>query len=341
MDSKIGRRQVIRAVAAAAVGASMIGSVAAAPVKMRIAVVPGAYAFLPIFLAVERGFFAAEGLDLEVMRSSQPQQTLMPMLARGDIDLLPTPFSAAILNASKSGFDIKVGGAIAQEREGWNSGTWLVVRNELYESGRIKTISDMKGAKLEAGPAGSQINLAANMALQKAGLSRTDVHYSTRLTLPEWMPAMINGTVDVLATFEPVATQMEKRGLARKLVGFRELAGDLQTLFFVASETHAAKNKESFVKFFRAYIRAAKLLSDVGGRWTPELLQLTSKWTNVEAAILQDVPGPLYYGQLGRIDPASVQHYATFWKDQGLGSEYKASDLMNSSFIDEAIRQSR
>ena len=296
--------------------------------KLRLAIVPGAHSFLPIFVAHSEKYFEQEGVEVEIVKTTQPQMALMPMLARGDLDLMPAPLNPAVMNASKAGFNIKVVASMSQERAGWSSANWIIVRKELHDAGKVRTINDIKGLRIDAGPPGSLINFAANMSLRKVGLARSEMQYATRLTLPDWLPAMSNGSVDVLSVFEPAAAELIKRGVAARLSDLRAVVGDVQTLFFLASDDSIKSKRAQYQRFFAAYARAAKYLTQLGPAWTEDTLELAARWTGVDKGVLETVSGPMYYGQLGKIDLPSLETFARYWVSEGLSAAQPIQSLV-------------
>src|SRR5258706_5571265 len=48
---------------------------------------PAQIAYLPVFYALDRGYFAAEGLDVAIKSYSGSANAQLPLLARGDVDV--------------------------------------------------------------------------------------------------------------------------------------------------------------------------------------------------------------------------------------------------------------
>ena len=54
------------------------------------------------------------------------------------------------------------------------------MRKDLWDSGAVRKISDLRGRKIDAATPGAPINLLVNQMLVKAGLTRSDVVYTER-----------------------------------------------------------------------------------------------------------------------------------------------------------------
>src|SRR5207249_4191383 len=85
-------------------------SASAAPLlqraRLRVGMIP-VVANATIFVPLEKGYFAAEGIDLEWEPVASTSEAT-GQLAAGNIDLTPTTMSAALLNAWARGVDIKI-----------------------------------------------------------------------------------------------------------------------------------------------------------------------------------------------------------------------------------------
>src|SRR5215218_1881556 len=77
---------------------------ASEPVTLRVGMNVGA-SDAGIFLAMDRGYFAEQGFEIDVTRGSTE---LMPSVATGDLDVLAPSVSAAMLNAMARDIPLRV-----------------------------------------------------------------------------------------------------------------------------------------------------------------------------------------------------------------------------------------
>lgn len=63
---------------------------------------------LPIFLAIDKGYFAREHLDVKIVRANVPAMMQLPALARGEIDIAPMVLAPGFFNQFTQGFDVKL-----------------------------------------------------------------------------------------------------------------------------------------------------------------------------------------------------------------------------------------
>jgi NitT/TauT family transport system substrate-binding protein len=195
-----------------------------AKTSIRLSLNPLVYAHLPVMMAVDKGYFVQEGIEPIVTKYTGSAVTQMPLLARGDLDITGVVGGPALFNQYADGFGIKLIAANEATHDGWNDTTWVIVRKDLWDSGAIRSITDLKGRAVDAGPEGSPVNFLLNQVLKKAGLTRADVKYSTRaVSPPDWIAGFRNNAFDAVSAVEPVVTQIVEQGYGVRLTSPREI----------------------------------------------------------------------------------------------------------------------
>jgi NitT/TauT family transport system substrate-binding protein len=307
-------------------------------ITVRSSVNPAIYASLPLLLAVEKGYFAAEGIDIEMKKHNFSSVTQMPLVARGDLDIVNMVAGPALFNQKTEGFDIEIVASMSETHAGWYDGNWVMVRQDLWDSGAIRTLEAMRGHAIDGTTSGSAINFLINAALMKAGLTRSDVTYTSRLhTGPDMVTALQNKAVDVLPTIEPTATQMVDAGLAHRLASEYEITPWLQDTFIVSSAAFVQAHPAAVVGFLKAYLRAAQEIVAHGPRWTPEYVDILVRWSGLPADILSKVPGVPYYGQYGTISMDSLARQEAMWTTLDLVKQHvDPAAIVDTSLIDQA-----
>jgi NitT/TauT family transport system substrate-binding protein len=286
---------------------------------VRTALNPLVYGHLPIMLANDRGYFIDQKINVVVNKYNGSSTTQIPLIARGDLDIAPVVAGPGLFNAPAQGFDLKVIGKQDDMGRGWNDATWVIVRKDLWDSGAIRTIADLRGHTIDAGPNGSPVNALMRGALSKAGLNPADVKLSTRLATPaDWLAALRNNAVDVLAAVEPVASLLVKQGLGVRLVSPQEVLSWYPSSYYVASSDYIAKNRSTTVAFLRAVIKAQQDIFKGGPVWSPDVVKVLSEWSRMSPDDIKAIPTPPYYGGLGMVDPTRLAAEQDFWATEGL-----------------------
>ena len=103
-------------------------------------------AHAPYYIALEKGYFGAEGITVEesTVRSAQDVQS---MLATGKLDVSMGAVSTAFYNAQDQGLDLRITAALGIQGEP-QAYTRILVRKELWDGGAIKSGKDLKARKV-------------------------------------------------------------------------------------------------------------------------------------------------------------------------------------------------
>jgi NitT/TauT family transport system substrate-binding protein len=177
-------------------------------------------AYAGIYLALARGYFQQEGLDIRLEPFTTGEQTV-PAVATGQVDVAPGAISAALFNALARGIDLKIvaGQSIAVPGY-YNAG--LMVRKELWDAGRVREYADLRGLRVAIPSWSSVQGPVWARLLAGGGLTEGDVQV-VPLTPPDMPTALSNGGLDVGMMNEPFATRAIQLG-----VGVRWLShGDI------------------------------------------------------------------------------------------------------------------
>jgi NitT/TauT family transport system substrate-binding protein len=303
---------------AAALGHLALAADGTAKAVVRFSLNPVTLGNLPIFVAVDKGYFAAQNIDLRLTKYGGSSVTQMPLAARGDLDITMMVAGPALFNQQREGFDLKIIASVQQTRAGWSDGEWIIVRKDLWDSGAIRTLADFKGRRVDGGPDGSPISLVMNLALAKAGLTRGDMIYSKKLASPaDWVAVFRNKAVDVIAAAEPVASLVESQRLGHKFISDQDVAPWFQVNYLIASEKYIQDHRATVTAFLKAYLEAARDITASGQKWNPALLHEVAKWSQLKEADIASIPGPSYYGQLGAINRVSLTRQQDYLAEIG------------------------
>jgi len=166
---------------------------------------------LPLFVAVEQGMFASEGLNVVIDRIESPNQ-LIDALVAGKIDAgAPSVASGitAIVDA-KNPDTLRI--------YSLTCGTESVLNDELLvaKDSNISSIAQLKGKTLAHIP-GVQFQVMAKKVLAENGVNPTDVTL-VELAVPNQLTSLASGAVDAVLTLEPTATLGEFKGVSKLLV---------------------------------------------------------------------------------------------------------------------------
>ena len=99
----------------------------------------------PIFIADKKGYFREEGLEVKVVNFRSAADMVAP-LGAGQLEAGAGSASAGLYNAVARGIRIKIVADKASSPPGYG-GTKILVRKDHVDSGRYKSLKDLKGMK--------------------------------------------------------------------------------------------------------------------------------------------------------------------------------------------------
>jgi NitT/TauT family transport system substrate-binding protein len=274
---------------------------------------PSLYDELPFMVAIDKGYFTDEHLDVRVTKAPGSLGLVVPYLARGDIDVAPQVMGPAFFNQYTEGFGIKIVAPIQQARKGWNETVYFMVRQDLWDSKAIRTPADLRGKKLPK-PNGSPNDVLAFDILAKAGLTMSNVIMNVGITgsATSFLPALRNKQYDAMSVTEPLATEFQKMGVAHRWLSYEDVIPSFQSAYLAIGPAFARDHHDAAVRFVRAFMRACRDIAAANGKWTPGLIDSESKWSGFDRSAFEAIPGPAYPGD-GKIDIDSIRRQEQLW----------------------------
>jgi NitT/TauT family transport system substrate-binding protein len=299
-----------------------IGANAGAQTKpdvVRMMLNPTVMTNLPILVAIDRGYFAKQNINVDVKRIQGASATVTAALARGDIDIAPQGPSPAFFNQFDAGFSAKVIAGSAGTRAGFDDISWLVVRQDLWDNHTIRKLSDLRGRTIDSANVGTPLSLNTLGALEQAHLTAADVKLTAKLNATtDWYAALSNKAYDVVATVEPESSQLEAAGLGHKWIGLAQVAPWYQTGFLAVSNDFLKQHRDVVVRFLVAFLQGERDVEASRGHFTPELAKEVEIWTGLTHDAVMHMPGPVDPGDRGGIDLASMRRAQDYWMARGL-----------------------
>ncbi|MFG2600486.1 ABC transporter substrate-binding protein [Streptomyces sp. NPDC048462] len=234
----------------------------------------------PLQVAVARGEFAKEGLDVQL--KVLPTPDALPLLAKGDVDAQWAAPEVAVMNGINGGFDIKwVAGNFSPDPAS-KSGLWVRLKD-----GESADHVDMAGRKLGTMIGkGSVIAYPMDTSLKKHGGGLDKISFQ-QLGSADVLTALQNGGVDSAWLLDPIWRKVDGDKKYAFLGG--QPAGEpLGGLLFGPNLLN--KDPDAGVAFLRAYIRTVNTYFAGDYKSDPAFVSELAKLMKTDEATLRSTP---------------------------------------------------
>jgi NitT/TauT family transport system substrate-binding protein len=329
-------------VSATAVMAALFASGGAGAQELAVGTI-GASSDSPFFIADKRGYFKDEGLTVKFIRFDSAAKAMAP-LGTGELAAASGATSAALYNAVKRGVPLRIVADKAKNPPGYGFES-LLVRKDLHDQGKIKTLADFKGRKIAISAAGNSEDFLVDHALRKAGLTIHDVD-PVYLGFPQHIAAFTNGGIDVSLSVEPSITSILKAEKAVRFLGVDEFYPQFETAVVFYSEKFIKERPEDAKKFMRAYLRGARDYNDAldGDRLTApaaaDVIPILTEYSFIKNPDVYKAMRSHYVDPNGTLNVASLKDVWQYFRDaKQIDGSVTVDDVVDPSFAKWAAEQ--
>ena len=245
-----------------------------------------------MFMAMEKGFFKAEGLDIEAVPMAGGA-VIVQGVTSGDLQFGWTNV-ISLYQAAVEGFDFKLIAGGATNVRGSNE-THAI---EVLKDSPIRSAKDLQGKTVAVNTLNNIVHLMAMAWVDKNGGSSGKVKF-VEIPFPQMEPALIAGKVDAISVQEPFAAAAARRPEIRVLAN---PWGDVVPKFLIASwfasDKWIQKNKATARAFVRAINRGIDAIhADKEGARSAMI-----KWSGLNADMVGKIGYPLFEKSLSEKD---------------------------------------
>ena len=290
--------------------------------------------YSPIYVADAKGYFAEEGIDVELMPVEGGTENVV-QVAAGNFDVAGGGIGAGMLNAVARGIEFEIVAPMHTERPPLTSP--FVVSKSRFDSGELTSMEDMAGKKVSINAKGAATEYWLWNALQQGDLDFPDVEV-LGVGYRDVPPALENGSLDGGILSEPLATFAEDQGLVARLS--QDFIEGFTPTFIYFNRDWSDANPELAQAFVKAYIRGARDLN--GEQWySDEIAGIIEEYTGIPADVVRRA-NRSYHDPNGNIPIDDMEELEVFFRQQGeLGydEDLDLSTLVNTSYAEAAVAE--
>ena len=295
----------------------------------------------PLYIAMERGYFAQEGLDAS-FRFFEAAQPIAAAAVSGDIDVGITALTGGFFSLAGRGTLKVIGGGLHEQR-GFE-GTAVLVSKKAYDAG-LTTPKQLAGHSFGFTQFGSSFHYILGRIAEQEGFDLKTMTLRPLQTVGNMLAAVRTGQVDATMAVASQAKPLDASGEAKIIAWAGDIVPYQLTAVFASSREIAAK-PDRLHRFARAYQRGVAdyreaFLRTEGGQ------PVRDATTDAAIPLLQkyvftgDPDGPRkimdavgWYDEGGRLDAKDVAAQLRWFTEQGMvKTESTAADIIDTRFI--------
>ena len=309
----------------------------AAPKTIRVIAFPGA-PNLPTFAAIEQGYFADEGLTVEV--TTTPSSVFQAQkIAAGEFDIAFTAFGNVVAYSEGQG-----------AAEGGHPDYCVIMGATQLElsfvvAPEVKTYQDLRGRSIALDALSTGFAFVLYDMLERGGLNKSDYTFAAVGATPQRWQSVKAGEHAGTLTIEPF-TSIAKRSGFNVLSASTQLYDTYQGGIVAARRGWVKENPESAKAFIRSYLKGLAWTLDPVNREAAEAL-LLSKMPEIQPAAAKAVMDSLLSPRSGLtpkgdILPDGMKRVLALRSHYGTGGRELTNidKYLELSFFKDAIRAS-
>ena len=289
------------------------------------------------FIALERGYFADAGLDvqLEFFQAAQPMAVA---IASGDVDYAVTAISGGLISLADKGAIKVIGGAL-QEEEGID-GQQILVSDAALQAGRTEP-AKLDGATFGVTQSGSSFHYMGARIADVEGIS---LSFKPLQKVGAIIGALRSGQIDAWSIVPHIAKPLAGSGAVHIIGAVRDYIPNYQITTAFTSARNAAEERGMTENFLAAFARGiddyngAMIDRSGGDAGEAEMVDLIHKYVYTdrprEKAAPSIINGTMRLSPGAALNVASVQDQLAWFQAEGMvDASITLDTLVDGSYV--------
>ncbi|MBH5385027.1 ABC transporter substrate-binding protein [Bradyrhizobium diversitatis] len=252
----------------------------AAPIKIRVASVISS-AWLPLWVAKDKGIFLEKGLDVDIMTVQNLSTTIGALGRQLDIS---GATAIDIVKAAAGGLDV-VGVCGNTIETAANRQMRLIAGNQ---SG-ISSIGQLNGKTIGTPSINGVIHIATLLALKRGGVDPKSVRF-IEMMFPNMADQLQAQRVDAVEAVEPFVAALNKSGHVDLGDPMLQVGDPITLTCWMANGTWARANADAIARWVAALEEARAYIAG----YEVEAREILAKWTRLPNDVIESIVLPTY-----------------------------------------------
>ena len=204
--------------------------------------------YAPFYIAIEKGFFAEQGLKIDLSIGSGSDVSMTALLSKGADIILAGPETAVYVDRQDKKDKPKVFAQLTKR-----DGCFLISRNPEPDF----SWQNLQNKEIIIGRQGGLPAMTFEYVVNNLGM-QNGTHLTLRKDIQFALmgPTFDNGTGDYVTLFEPTASEFVASGKGHIVASVGEFSGEIPYTSFIALESFLSSKKDLATKFTKALYNA-------------------------------------------------------------------------------------
>ncbi|AXI09826.1 hypothetical protein CUC15_13205 [Oceanobacillus zhaokaii] len=300
--------------------------------KINLAEVTRSLFYAPQYVALEKGFFEDEGLEVELQTTWGGDTTMTALLSDGaDIALVGSETSIYVYAQDSKDYAIN----FAQLTQ--TDGTFLVAKDPDPNF----TWENVAGSKFLGQRIGGMPQMVGEYVLKQHGINpHTDLELTQNIDFANIPGAFATGEYEYVQLFEPTASVFEKEGQGHIVASFGEESGTVPYTVFMAKQSFLNEDPETITKFTRAIYKAQQWVADNSAEEIAKVIEPYFEDTDLEilTSSIERYKNQDSFATDPILEEAEWSNLKAIMDEAGeLPADVPYEDLVNTEFAEDVI----
>ena len=288
--------------------------------------------YAPMYVALELGLFAEEGLNVELTNGGGADKVMTAVLAgQADIGLAGPEACLYVINEGREDYPV----VFAQLTK--RDGSFLVGRTD-----EDFAWENLKGKTIIGGRKGGMPEMTLEYVMRQNGvIPNQDTVVDTSVQFSMMAGAFTGGNGDYVTLFEPTATEVELEGKGYVLTSIGQESGEIPYTAFFAAQSYIKKNPAVVQSFTNAVAKGQKWVQDHTAREIAEALanQFPDTKIDVLTLVAQRYKDINAWNETPVMKQESLERLEDVMETAGeLDKRVDFDKLVDNSFAEETIK---
>lgn len=300
--------------------------------KVRLNEVTHSVFYAPMYVALELGLFAEEGLNIELTNGGGADKVMTAVLAgQADIGLAGPEACLYVINEGREDYAV----IFAQ----------LTKRDGSFLVGRIDEDfkwENLKGKTIIGGRKGGVPEMTLEYVMRQNGIiPNQDAVVDTSVQFNMMAGAFTGGESDYVTLFEPTATEVELEGKGYVLTSIGQESGEIPYTAFFASQSYMKNNSTIVQSFTNAVAKGQKWVREHTAQEIAEALagQFPDTKIDVLALVVQRYKDIDAWNETPVMKQESLERLESVMETAGeLDKRVDFNKLVDNSFAEETSK---